>query len=83
MKYSDAVAYLNSFINFEKNLSAIKRTVFKLERVQGLLECLGRPQDQLKILHVAGSKGKGSVCAYAASILKEAGFTVGLLGASR
>jgi len=39
---------------------------------------LGNPQDGLKCLHVAGTKGKGSTCAFIAYILKEAGYKVGL-----
>ena len=49
-----------------------------LERIRELLERLGRPQDKLKFVHVAGSNGKGSVCAYLASILKAAGYRTGL-----
>ncbi|KAB1646646.1 bifunctional folylpolyglutamate synthase/dihydrofolate synthase [Adlercreutzia muris] len=49
-----------------------------LERMTDLLERLGRPQDDLRFVHVAGTNGKGSVCAYLARILEEAGYTVGL-----
>jgi dihydrofolate synthase/folylpolyglutamate synthase len=52
--------------------------VFKLDCVRYLLELLGNPQDQLKIIHVAGSKGKGSTCALTASVLRAAGYKVGL-----
>ena len=48
-----------------------------LERIERLLAALGNPQQQVKILHVAGSNGKGSVCAYLASVLLEAGYRVG------
>lgn len=70
--------YLDSFINHEKSLHISKPSSFKLDRVQALLELLDNPQNELKIIHVAGSKGKGSVCAMTATILKEAGFKVGL-----
>ena len=43
-----------------------------------LLERLGRPQDELRFVHVAGTNGKGSVCAYVASVLQAAGYKVGL-----
>lgn len=49
-----------------------------LERVRDLLDCLGRPQDDLRFVHVAGTNGKGSTCAYLASILQAAGYKVGL-----
>ncbi|MBW4660494.1 MAG: bifunctional folylpolyglutamate synthase/dihydrofolate synthase [Drouetiella hepatica Uher 2000/2452] len=48
-----------------------------LERITRLLEALGNPQRQVPILHVAGSNGKGSVCAYLSSVLAEAGYRVG------
>ncbi|BAZ45173.1 folylpolyglutamate synthase [Chondrocystis sp. NIES-4102] len=48
-----------------------------LERIKKLLAALGNPQEQVPIIHVAGSNGKGSVCAYLASILTEAGYRVG------
>ncbi|NJN58115.1 MAG: bifunctional folylpolyglutamate synthase/dihydrofolate synthase [Leptolyngbyaceae cyanobacterium SL_5_9] len=48
-----------------------------LERIQRLLANLGNPQQQVPIIHVAGSNGKGSVCAYLSSVLMEAGYRVG------
>ncbi|MFM7613382.1 MAG: bifunctional folylpolyglutamate synthase/dihydrofolate synthase, partial [Synechococcales cyanobacterium] len=48
-----------------------------LERIQGLLGKLGDPHHQVPIIHVAGSNGKGSVCAYLSSILTSAGYQVG------
>ena len=49
-----------------------------LERIRELLERLGRPQDRLKFVHVAGTNGKGSTCAYLASILGAAGYRTGM-----
>lgn len=49
-----------------------------LERIRELLELLGRPQDRLKFVHVAGTNGKGSICAYLASILGAAGYRTGM-----
>ncbi len=49
-----------------------------LERIRELLERLGRPQDRLKFVHVAGTNGKGSTCAYLASILGAAGHRTGM-----
>ena len=48
------------------------------ERMEALLESMGRPQDRLKFVHVAGTNGKGSTCAYLASILQAAGYRTGL-----
>ena len=49
-----------------------------LSRTRELLDRLGRPQDSLRFVHVAGTNGKGSVCAMLASVLKSAGFKTGL-----
>jgi dihydrofolate synthase / folylpolyglutamate synthase len=48
-----------------------------LERIQAVLAHLGNPQHKVPIIHVAGTNGKGSVCAYLASILQESGYRVG------
>ncbi len=52
--------------------------VFGLERVRLLLRQHGNPQDSLKVIHVAGTNGKGSVCKYISSILGNAGYLVGV-----
>ncbi len=49
-----------------------------LARTEALLEALGRPQDGLRIVHVAGTNGKGSTCAFIAGILQAAGYRTGL-----
>jgi dihydrofolate synthase / folylpolyglutamate synthase len=48
-----------------------------LERIKAVLDTLGKPQNAIPIVHVAGTNGKGSVCAYIASILHESGYRVG------
>jgi len=48
-----------------------------LESIQQLLAQLGNPHRQVPIIHVAGSNGKGSVCAYLSAMLTEAGYRVG------
>ncbi|MEM8673602.1 MAG: folylpolyglutamate synthase/dihydrofolate synthase family protein [Cyanobacteria bacterium P01_G01_bin.67] len=60
---------LNPFQRFGVNLG--------LTRIEKLLADLGNPHHQVPIIHVAGTNGKGSVCAYLASILTEAGYRVG------
>jgi dihydrofolate synthase/folylpolyglutamate synthase len=51
---------------------------FGLKKVEKLLEYLGNPQDKLRIIHVGGTNGKGSVCAMLGSILENAGYKVGV-----
>ena len=51
---------------------------YGLERIEELLERLGNPHQHMSIVHVAGTNGKGSTCAFVDSILRTAGFHVGL-----
>lgn len=53
-------------------------SILGLERMTGLLEILGNPQDELSLIHVAGTNGKGSTCRYIYSVLRECGYKVGL-----
>lgn len=48
-----------------------------LERIDQLLHNLGNPHENVPIIHVAGTNGKGSVCAYLSAVLKAAGYRVG------
>ena len=66
----DAIEYINTPRWLTSRLG--------LERIRELLDRLGRPQDRLNFVHVAGTNGKGSTCAFTASILAEAGFKTGL-----
>lgn len=70
MNYEDAVKLLTGQGKFYIELG--------LERISAVLELLGNSQDKLKCIHVAGTNGKGSVCAIIAGILKDAGMKVGL-----
>ena len=49
-----------------------------LDRIKILLERLGSPEKSLRCIHVAGTNGKGTVCSFLASVLKEAGYKTGL-----
>ena len=49
-----------------------------LDRVKRLLKDMGNPQDDVRYIHVAGTNGKGSVCAMVSSVLKSAGYKTGL-----
>jgi dihydrofolate synthase/folylpolyglutamate synthase len=66
----DELKWLNSLEIFGSRLG--------LERINELLSKLGNPQSKLKCIHVAGTNGKGSVCAMIASVLKEQGYKVGM-----
>lgn len=78
MTYKQALEYLDSFIDYEKVPSYPYKASFDLARTEKLLGKMGSPQKQLRVLHVAGTKGKGSVCAYLFSILTAAGLKAGL-----
>ncbi len=75
---SEVHSYLNSFVNFESLLHQLRPEDFHLNRIQKFLDLAGNPAGNLKIIHVAGTKGKGSTCAFLAGILQEAGYKVGL-----
>ena len=49
-----------------------------IHNMQVLMERFGNPQDRLPVIHVAGTNGKGSVCAMLASVLRQSGYRVGL-----
>ncbi|MGM9682804.1 MAG: bifunctional folylpolyglutamate synthase/dihydrofolate synthase, partial [Eubacteriales bacterium] len=70
MDISEALGYIHSC----KSLSCRPG----LERIGYLCEGLGNPQECLKIVHVAGTNGKGSFCAMLECILRAAGYRVGL-----
>ena len=70
MNYTEAVAYINETPKFTTKNS--------LEHTKECLRRLGNPQDSFQVIHVAGTNGKGSVCAYLASVLREGGYRCGL-----
>jgi len=76
MNYKEALEYLLRFADYERISRA--GIVWDLRRVERLLARLGNPQNQARAVHVAGTKGKGSTSAMIASILKSAGYKVGL-----
>lgn len=78
MTYQEAIKYLESFIDYEKHSDFNYRDAMKLGRVRALLDGLGNPQRNFKAIHIAGTKGKGSTCAFVYSMLKEAGIKAGL-----
>jgi dihydrofolate synthase / folylpolyglutamate synthase len=77
--YNLALDYLYSFVDYSlKHSSELVKADFNLDRMRALMIELGNPQDQYPIIHVAGTKGKGSVSAMCASALTAAGYRVGL-----
>ncbi len=68
--YEEAVAYINDTPRF-----TTKNT---LDNTRAVLDYMGHPERAMKLIHVAGSNGKGSVCAYLSSILTTAGKRTGL-----
>jgi dihydrofolate synthase/folylpolyglutamate synthase len=79
MDYSQAVEYIFSFTDWERaSAQTFAAANFDLRRVQSLLARLGNPHLGRRTIHIAGSKGKGSVAAMIASILRAAGYRSGL-----
>ncbi|MEW6285055.1 MAG: folylpolyglutamate synthase/dihydrofolate synthase family protein [Chloroflexota bacterium] len=77
--YNQALDYLYSFVDYSlKHASELAKAEFNLDRMFALMEALGNPQNQYPIIHVAGTKGKGSVSALCASALQAGGYKVGL-----
>jgi dihydrofolate synthase/folylpolyglutamate synthase len=63
-QYNKALDYLYSYVDYSlKHSSELAKAEFNLDRMFALLEELGNPQAKYPIIHVAGTKGKGSVCA--------------------
>lgn len=78
-EYQASLDYIYSFVDFsrthQENLSPENFDLSRMVRFMGLL---GSPQNDFPSLHIAGSKGKGSVSAFCASVLQKAGYKVGL-----
>jgi len=74
---TDGFLWMESFTNFEKAPDLTKRG-YRLDRMALLLDCFDNPQNSYRIIHIAGSKGKGSTGAFASSILIEAGYKTGV-----
>lgn len=70
MKYEDAMEYITEVGNFGSN--------YGLERTLRLLELLDNPQDKIKLIHIAGTNGKGSTTAMITKMLMGLGYKVGM-----
>lgn len=76
MTYEQALAFWYAQVNFEQRAPAAGD--LKLDRMRALLRALGDPHRRLPIVHIAGSKGKGSTAAMLAAVLRRAGYRTGL-----
>ncbi len=78
-QYDAALGFLLGRIDYERMLnSPYGQRDFRLDRMHELAERLGNPQRRMRIVHVAGTKGKGSTAATVAAILTAAGYRTGL-----
>jgi dihydrofolate synthase/folylpolyglutamate synthase len=76
--YTTGLKWLYGHVDNERlRLVKYDNKSFSLDRMRQLLKLLGNPQEGLKCVHVAGTKGKGSTCAMVASMLQGCGYTVG------
>ena len=77
--YEQAIDFLFGRINYERiNTESYSTSDFKLDRMRRLLEMMGNPHERIPVVHVAGTKGKGSTCSMLASILSRSGYRCGL-----
>jgi dihydrofolate synthase/folylpolyglutamate synthase len=70
MNYQQSLDYIN-------NLTVTQGSELRLDKLINLLTRLNNPQNNLNFIHVAGTNGKGSVCAYITEILTTAGYVIG------
>ncbi len=79
MDYAAAVAYLDSLVNYER--TGLRRQFadeVRLDTIRRLSQLVGDPHEQFAAVHIAGSKGKGSVAATIEAIARAAGYHTGL-----
>src|SRR6516162_8268950 len=76
MTYQQALAFWFGRVNYEQR--SPKPSDLKLDRMHALLDRLGNPQQNLRIVHIAGSKGKGSTSAMLEAVVRQAGYRTGL-----
>jgi len=77
-----ALAYLAERVNLERVRPKAgpggTRELYRLDRMRDLLRELGNPQESVRMVHVSGTKGKGSTCWMVSAMLEGCGYTVGL-----
>jgi len=78
-KYQQTLDYLYGFVDFSlTRQDRLAAANFDLQRMVDLMKLLGDPQQTYPVIHIAGTKGKGSTAAMTAAILQQAGYKVGL-----
>ena len=76
--FPNAVRYLMERTDIERmRVVRYDDKTFTLDRMRALMEALGNPQDQVRLVHVAGTVGKGSTVEMIASMLEGCGYAVG------
>jgi len=70
MKYNEILDYINAIPKYGSETGVV--------RAGYLLDRLDHPEKKMKVIHVAGTNGKGSVCAYLSNIISQSGYKVGL-----
>jgi dihydrofolate synthase/folylpolyglutamate synthase len=79
MLYAEALDYLYSLANYERvPMGSYSPETLNLDRMRALMAALGNPQERYRIIHIAGTKGKGSTSAFMASCLRQLGLKTGL-----
>jgi dihydrofolate synthase / folylpolyglutamate synthase len=74
----DVFSWVESFTNLEKNNLPLDKRTYRLDRMRALLSLFDYPDGGLSLVHVAGTKGKGSTAALIASVLHAAGRRTGI-----
>jgi dihydrofolate synthase/folylpolyglutamate synthase len=77
--YQQALDYIYSYVDYSlKRQDELSAEKFDLERMRTLMAALGNPERAYPLIHIAGTKGKGSVASFCAAALQAAGYKVGL-----
>lgn len=77
-EYQAAIEFLYGRINYEKGHASYSAANYRLDRMRRLLDLLGNPHNRYHIVHVAGTKGKGTTSNATAHLLHACGFRVGV-----
>jgi len=78
-QYQRTLDYLYGFVDYSlTRQSRLSPEKFNLDRMRRLMQLMDNPQQRYPVIHIAGTKGKGSTAAMIASILRESGYKVGL-----
>ena len=78
-KYNQALDFIYSFINHSMTRQKLFHSEeYNLSRMKKMMEYIGNPEKKYPTIHIAGTKGKGSIAAFICSALKEQGYKTGL-----